>query len=78
MSRSINSLLKSHPISLKENLVRISRALGMEIDMEKARKAQMQNDIEECLKTYPEYEQAVRDVMDEILNEFNLQKLSIN
>ena len=67
-TRTISSILKTHPVSLYDNLAKISNALGIEIvDTQKPTKAKMQSDIEECVKTYPDYEQTVRDLANEYI-----------
>ena len=68
MAPTIASLLKTHPVSLYDNLAKISNALGIDVvETQKPKKAKMQSDIEECVKTFPDYEKNVRDMANEFM-----------
>ena len=69
MAPFISSLLHKHPVSLKENLIKICISLGMKVD-NTFRIAQTQKNIEECLKTYPQYEPSVRDIANGQIAEY--------
>ena len=68
MAPTIASLLKTHPISLLDNLVEIANALAIPLE-KKPKKAKLQSDIEECLITYPAYEQTVRNMANEYVTQ---------
>ena len=73
MAPAISSLLRTHPVSLKDNLIKISSILG--IDANNLKKTTLLSEIEECLKTYTNFEETVRNMADTMIAE-HLQKKS--
>ena len=67
------SLLKTHPVSLKEHLTTICDILGIDTT-KKSTKAQMQSDIETFLNDEPDLESKVRELAMELISEFKLRK----
>ena len=75
MAPTIISLLKTHPVSLKEHLTTICDTLGIDTS-KKPTKAQMQCDIETFLRDEPDLEPKVREIAMELISEFKLRKAS--
>ena len=74
MTPTISSLLKGHPVNLKENLIKICDALGIQVNSADVKKQKMQTDIEELVKTYEVYEQTVKDMACEMKKEYISRK----
>lgn len=73
MAPTISSLLNRHPVSLKPNLAKLANALKMPVDDTKTIRS-LQSEIQECVTTYPEYEQKIRDMAKEISSEYKLSQ----
>ena len=63
----ILSLLNKHPVSLCDNLLKICNALSINVSSQKLTIVKMQVEIEECIKTYPNYEATVRNMARDML-----------
>ena len=75
MAPTILSLLKTHPVSLKENLMTICDTLGINTS-NKPTKAQMQSEIDTFLSSEPDLEPKVREIAVELISEFKERKNS--
>ena len=73
MSTNIIPLLKKHPVSRKENLQNIAKALGID-SSEKQTIAQYQCAIDEFLRMEPAFEDKVREIAHEILSDWKNTK----
>ena len=65
MAPTILSILKTHPISLKENLLTIANAIDLPLTS-KGTKAQLQAEIDDLANKKPELERKIRDVAQTI------------
>ena len=65
MAPTILSLLKTHPISLKENLLAIANAIDLP-PTAKGTKAQLQAEIDDLVHKRPELEKKIRDMVQTI------------